>query len=204
VARTGRAPTAAPHPRRQSNAADGGPPRRLAVTVDFDRGCHNVLVGAVPVTGVALELEDFAANSERIMRWLEMGAAYFLVALFAIGVFDLGLSLYELLISGRFTDPDAVIDLIDTVLLLLIIVEVFQTVIAFSRNEPVIRIVINAALIAIARKVISYRPGEYQSIEEAFVAAGSFTLLLAVLVLAFFVIRQVDLEPLDPDMDEFQ
>jgi uncharacterized membrane protein (DUF373 family) len=153
---------------------------------------------------VAPDLEDFAANSERIMRWLEMGAAYFLVALFAIGVFDLGLSLYELLVSGRFTDPDAVIDLIDTVLLLLIIVEVFQTVIAFSRNEPVIRIVINAALIAIARKVISYRPGEYQSIEEAFVAAGSFTLLLAVLVLAFFVIRRVDLEPLDPDIDEFQ
>ncbi|WP_192918450.1 phosphate-starvation-inducible PsiE family protein [Salinigranum salinum] len=153
---------------------------------------------------MAFELEDFAANSERIMRWLEMGAAYFLVALFAIGVFDLGLSLYQLLVSGRFTDPDAVIDLIDTVLLLLIIVEVFQTVVAFSRNEPVIRIVINAALIAIARKVISYRPGEYQNIEEAFVAAGSFTLLLAVLVFAFFVIRRVDIEPLEPDPGELE
>jgi uncharacterized membrane protein (DUF373 family) len=149
---------------------------------------------------VALDLESFAAWSEHVMRWLEMGAALFLVALFAIGVFDLGLSLYQLLVSGRFTDPDAVIDLIDTVLLLLIIVEVFQTVIAFSRNEPVIRIVINAALIAIARKVISYRPGEYASIEDAFVAAGSFTLLLAVLILAFFVIRQVDIEPLESEL----
>nr|WP_236642365.1 phosphate-starvation-inducible PsiE family protein [Salinigranum halophilum] len=147
-----------------------------------------------------LDIESFAIQSERVMRWLEMGAAYFLVALFAIGVFDLGLSLYELLVSGRFTDPNAVIDLIDTVLLLLIIVEVFQTVIAFSRNEPVIRIVINAALIAIARKVISYRPGEYASIEDAFVAAGSFTLLLAVLILAFFVIRQVDIEPLESEL----
>ena len=135
------------------------------------------------------------------MRWLELGAALFLVALFAIGVFDLGLSLYTLLTSGRFTDPDAVIDLIDTVLLLLIIVEVFQTVIAFSRNEPVIRIVINAALIAIARKVISYRPSEYGSVEEAFVAAGSFTLLLAVLILAFFVIRNVDLDPLESSIE---
>ena len=150
---------------------------------------------------MAVDIEDFAARSESIMRWLELGAAYFLVALFAIGVFDLGLSLYDLLVSGRFTDPDAVIDLIDTVLLLLIIVEVFQTVVAFSRNEPVIRIVINAALIAIARKVISYRPGEYESIEQAFVAAGSFTLLLAVLVAAFFVIRRVDIEPLEPDLD---
>ena len=150
---------------------------------------------------MALELEDFAASSERIMRWLEMGAAYFLVALFAIGVFDLGLSLYELLVSGEFTDPNAVIDLIDTVLLLLIIVEVFQTVVAFSRNEPVIRIVINAALIAIARKVISYRPGEYASVDEAFVAAGSFALLLAVLILAFLVIRRVDVEPVDLEFE---
>ena len=148
-----------------------------------------------------LDIEDFAAPSERIMRWLELGAAYFLVALFAIGVFDLGLSLYILLVSGRFTDPNAVIDLIDTVLLLLIIVEVFQTVVAFSRNEPVIRIVINAALIAIARKVISYRPDEYASIEEAFVAAGSFALLLAVLIVAFFVIRRVDIEPVDLEFE---
>lgn len=147
------------------------------------------------------DIESFAVQSERVMRWLEMGAAYFLVALFAIGVFDLGLSLYELLISGRFTDPNAVIDLIDTVLLLLIIVEVFQTVVAFSRNEPVIRIVINAALIAIARKVISYRPGEYASVEEAFVAAGSFTLLLGVLIVAFFVIRRVDVDSIEPDLD---
>jgi uncharacterized membrane protein (DUF373 family) len=150
---------------------------------------------------VSYDIESFAVQSERVMRWLEMGAAYFLVALFAIGVFDLGLSLYELLVSGRFTDPNAVIDLIDTVLLLLIIVEVFQTVVAFSRNEPVIRIVINAALIAIARKVISYRPGEYESVEQAFVAAGSFTLLLAVLIVAFFVIRQVDVDTLDPGID---
>jgi uncharacterized membrane protein (DUF373 family) len=150
---------------------------------------------------VPLEIESLAASSERVMRWLEMGAAYFLVALFAIGVFDLGLSLYELLASGRFTDPNAVIDLIDTVLLLLIIVEVFQTVIAFSRNEPVIRIVVNAALIAIARKVISYRPNEYASVDDAFVAAGSFTLLLAVLIVAFLVVRRVDLEPLEADID---
>jgi uncharacterized membrane protein (DUF373 family) len=146
---------------------------------------------------VAFDIESVAAASEHAMRWLEMGAALFLVALFAIGVFDLGLSLYDLLVSGRFTDPDAVIDLIDTVLLLLIIVEVFQTVVAFSRNEPVIRIVINAALLAIARKVISYRPSEYGSVDDAFLAAGSFTLLLAVLILAFFVIRRVDIDPLD-------
>jgi uncharacterized membrane protein (DUF373 family) len=145
-----------------------------------------------------VSLEEYAERSESVMQWLELAAAYFLVVLFAIGVFDLALSLYELVASGDFTDPNAVIDLIDTVLVLLIIVEVYQTVVASSRNEPVVRIVINAALIAIARKVISFRPGEYESVEAAFVAAGSFALLLAVLVLAFFVLRRVDLGPMVP------
>lgn len=141
-----------------------------------------------------MRLETYAARSELVIKWLELAAAYFLVALFAIGVFDLGLSLWNLLASGEFTDPDAVIDLIDTVLLLLIIVEVYQTVIAFSRDEPVVRIVINAALIAIARKVISYRTSEFAGVEEAFIAAGAYTMLLAVLIVSFYVVRQVDVD----------
>jgi uncharacterized membrane protein (DUF373 family) len=138
--------------------------------------------------GEATEL--LAARAEDVMRWLELGAAYFLVVLFAIGVFDLGLSLVELFTTGRFIDPDAVIDLIDTVLVLLIIVEVFQTVIAFSRDEPVIRIVINAALIAIARKVISFRFSEFDNVyQDALVGAAALALLLAVIVGAFYVVR---------------
>lgn len=136
------------------------------------------------------------------MKWLELAVAYFLVALFAIGTFDLALSLYELLSSGQFTDPDQVIDLIDTVLVLLIIVEVYQTVVAFSRDEPVVRIVINAALIAIARKVISFRPHEYADMQTAFVAAGTFALLLAVLIAAFYVVRQVPVGSSNPMVDE--
>jgi len=140
--------------------------------------------------------ELFAKRAEGVMRWLELGAAYFLVALFAIGVFDLGLSLVELFSSGRFVDPDAVIDLIDTVLVLLIIVEVFQTVIAFARDEPVIRIVINAALIAIARKIISFRFSEFDNnYQEALVGSASLALLLGVIVAAFYVVRKTDPRP---------
>ncbi|MFB6097422.1 MAG: phosphate-starvation-inducible PsiE family protein [Haloferacaceae archaeon] len=141
---------------------------------------------------------DYVVRSEQAMRWLELAVAYFLVALFAIGAFDMGLTLYELLLSGRFTDPDQVIDLIDTVLVLLIIVEVYQTVIAFSRDEPVVRIVINAALIAIARKVISFRPHQYADMDTALVAAATFAVLLAVLIAAFYVIRTVPVEPDNP------
>jgi uncharacterized membrane protein (DUF373 family) len=136
-------------------------------------------------------IERAGRVSERAMQVLELGAAFVLVALFAIGVFDLLLSLYRLIESGSYVDPDAVIELIDTVLLLLIIVEVYQTVVAFIRDEDVIRVAINAGLLAITRKVIGFRTGEYASIEQALVAAASFALLLAVLIVAFFVIRRV-------------
>lgn len=133
------------------------------------------------------------------MKLLEVGTAYFLLVLFAIGFLDLILVLVELLASGEFTDPSQVIDIIDTVLVLLIIVEIHQTVVAFSRDEPVVRIVISAALIAITRKVISFRPGEYANIDDAFVAAVAFSLLLAVLVAAYFVVRRVDADAVPPD-----
>jgi uncharacterized membrane protein (DUF373 family) len=146
-----------------------------------------------------VDLESTAAFSERVMKWLELGAAYILVALFTIGVFDLGLTLYELLVSGEFTDPNAVIDVLDTVLVLLIIVEVYQTAVAFSRDEPVVRIVINAALIAVARKIISFRPGEYATPTDALISAGAFSLLLGVVIAAFYVVRQVDVADMVPD-----
>ncbi|QZY04162.1 phosphate-starvation-inducible PsiE family protein [Halobaculum roseum] len=133
------------------------------------------------------------------MKLLEVGTAYFLLALFAIGFLDLILVLVELLASGEFTDPNQVIDIIDTVLVLLIIVEIHQTVVAFSRDEPVVRIVISAALIAITRKVISFRPGEYANINDAFVAAVAFALLLGVLVAAYFVVRRVDTDAVTRD-----
>lgn len=146
-----------------------------------------------------MRIEDAVEPSEQGMKLLEVGTAYFLMVLFAIGFLDLLLVLAELLTSGQFTDPNQVIDIIDTVLVLLIIVEIHQTVVAFSRNEPVVRIVISAALIAITRKVISFRPDEYATIDDAFVAAGAFSLLLAVLIAAFYVVRRTKTDAITPD-----
>ena len=137
-----------------------------------------------------MDAEDYTRPSEAAIQWLELGAAYFLVVLLAIGVFDLGLSLYALIQSGRFTDPNAVIELIDTVLLLLIIGEVYETVIAVIRKENVLPVVVNAAFIAVARKVISFRNDEYASATDAFVAASSYAILLAVLLVALVIVRR--------------
>lgn len=124
-----------------------------------------------------------------VMQWLVLATAYFTLLLFLIGVFDLLLGLWDLIASGEFTNPLAVVRLLDTVLLLLIIVEVHRTLIAYARNEPVVRIVIGAAIIAIAREIISFRIDEFETATDGLIAAGGFGILLIGLVIAHFVVR---------------
>ncbi|MFC7116150.1 phosphate-starvation-inducible PsiE family protein [Natronoarchaeum sp. GCM10025703] len=128
--------------------------------------------------------------SESVMRWLVLATAYILLVLFLVGIFDVLIGLYELFVSGRFTQPVAVVDLLDTVLLLLILVEVHRTLVAYVRNDPVIRIVIGAAIIAIAREIISFRLADFPTANEALTAAISFTILLIVLVVAYYLVYE--------------
>ncbi|MCL9818227.1 phosphate-starvation-inducible PsiE family protein [Natronocalculus amylovorans] len=130
------------------------------------------------------------------MRWLVLATAYFTLVLFIIGVFDLLLGLWELVTTGRFTDPIAVVELLDMVLLLLIIVEVHRTLIAYARKEAVVPIVISAAIIAITREIISLRIDEFDTTGDAVNAAGALALLLVGLVIAYFVIRYMEAKEL--------
>lgn len=141
---------------------------------------------------MAARLSRFAEPSSEVMRWLVLATAYFLLILFLIGVFDLLLGLYELISTGRFTDPVAVVELLNTVLLLLIIIEVHRTLLAYVRQEPVIRIVIGAAIIAIAREIIGFRVDTFETSRDAFAAAGAFSLLLLVLISAYLAVWWID------------
>ncbi len=140
-----------------------------------------------------MEIRDATDPSATAMRWLVLGAAYFLLVLFVIGLFDMMLSLYDLFVTGRFTDPVAVVELLDIVLLLLIIVEVHRTLIAYAREEPVLRIVVSAAIIAVSREIISFRADEFETGDEALSAALAFAVLILVLIVGYFLLDRVDI-----------
>lgn len=77
--------------------------------------------------------EDQVVNLiERALRVIELAAAALFVVLFAIGVGDLALRIVRAAMSGRITQPNVVIGFIDTGLLLFIIVEVYETVVAYT------------------------------------------------------------------------
>lgn len=135
-----------------------------------------------------MDVDDHVAITERLIRALELTAAYVLVLLFGVGVFDLGLNIVTLVRTGRIAQTSAVIDLIDTVLLLFIIVEIYHTVIAYTREESVVRIVLVTGVIAITRRIISFHPAEYATPREALYPAVGFAVLLATLVIALYVV----------------
>lgn len=132
---------------------------------------------------------DFTSYSKDLLRWFVLTTTYFLLTLFLIGLFDLGLSLFQLIITGEFTDPVAVVSLIDTVLLLLIILEVHRTLIAYAADDPVLPIIVSAAIIAVARQIISFRVNEFATTSDAFPAALGLAALLLSLVIVFLAVR---------------
>lgn len=141
--------------------------------------------------------EHIVAFSERIMEAAEIAAAYVLVFLFIVGVFDLGLRIGDAVITAvrsrgasGITDPAVVIGFIDTALLLFIIVEVYQTVVAYTRASgamQIVRLVIYAGIIAMVRKAIIFRTDSYATIQEAFTAALAYTAILVGLGLVLFI-----------------
>jgi uncharacterized membrane protein (DUF373 family) len=136
-----------------------------------------------------MDVDDHVEITERLIQAIEIVAAYILVLLFAIGVFDLGLNIFQLVRTGEIAQTSAVIDLIDTALLLFIIVEIYQTVVAYTREQSVVRIVIVTGIIAVTRRIISFHPGETATVDALYVSLG-FAVLLAVLVAALFIVRR--------------
>jgi len=123
--------------------------------------------------------------TNRFIHAAELVAAAVFALLFAIGVVDLIIQIVGAVQSGRITDPLVVIGFIDTGLLLLIIVEVYETVIAYteeSETRRIVRLVIYTGVIAMVRKTIIFRTGEYATTQDALLAALAYTTLIIGLV----------------------
>lgn len=135
-------------------------------------------------------LKSVAVRSELFMEVLEILTALLMVVLFAVGVFDLGLRLFELGVNGTYTDPNEVVKLIDTALLLLIIVEIYRTIVAYIEDLKILPLVINVAIIAMARKVIIFRTGKFPTYSDALTAAAAYGLLLTILIGAFYFVHK--------------
>lgn len=131
---------------------------------------------------------------ERVLEIVELAAAVLFVLLFAIGVVDLALRIGRATLSGRITDPEVVIGFIDTGLLLFIIVEVYETVVAYTRGSEtreIVGLVVYTGIIAMVRKVIIFRTSVYETTTDALFVAVAYTLILIGLAIILLVERRL-------------
>ncbi|ERH13358.1 MAG: putative membrane protein [halophilic archaeon J07HB67] len=128
-----------------------------------------------PDMGRVVDASDF------LMHVVETGGAVVFALLFGIGLIDLVVLIVESVRTGAISDPAVVVTFVDRGLLLFIIAEVYQTVVAYVRGQSprrILRLVIFTGLIAIIRKVIVFRTEVYGSKIEALTVAGTYALLL--------------------------
>jgi len=157
-----------------------------------DRSAEGTDASAVGTPGRLPSATEYSQLTDRFVHFVELAAATVFAILFAIGVVDLSLQIVGAASDGSITDPLVVIGFIDTGLLLLIIVEVYQTVIAYtqeSETRRIVRLVIYTGVIAMVRKAIIFRTGEYATLEDALLAAVSYTVIIVGLVGLLFVER---------------
>ncbi|WP_435319736.1 phosphate-starvation-inducible PsiE family protein [Haloarchaeobius sp. TZWSO28] len=131
--------------------------------------------------------------SETVMRGVEFVAALVLVFLFAVGVLDLGMQIAGSVGTGDITDPLVVVGFIDTALLLFIIVEVYQTVLAYTRETQtteIVRLVVYTGVIAMVRKIIVFRTDVYPSKTDALLTAAAYTVVLVGLGVLLYIERR--------------
>lgn len=135
--------------------------------------------------GPTIDAMAVARVANRFIHAVELVAAWVFAVLFAIGVVDLMLQIIRAGRTGNITNPLVVIGFIDTGLLLLIIVEVYHTVIAYTQEtetRQIVRLVIYTGVIAMVRKAIIFRTSEYSSTQNALLASVAYTVLILGLV----------------------
>ena len=143
-----------------------------------------------PDMGRVVDASDF------LMHVVETAGAVVFALLFGIGLIDLVVLIVESIQSGEIRDPAVVVAFVDRGLLLFIIAEVYQTVVAYVRGQSprrILRLVIFTGLIAIIRKVIVFRTEVYGSKMEALIVAGTYALLLLGLGMVMFIDQRAGL-----------
>ena len=89
-----------------------------------------------------------------VVQVIEFFVASVLVLLAAIGAAALAFSVYGILAGGVAGSSDRFIAVLDLTLLIFVIAELFKIALAYIRHDDVIPTVMEAGLVAVARKIV--------------------------------------------------
>lgn len=128
--------------------------------------------------------ERFTGFIEDAVVVAEVIIAGIMVVLVFLGVGYLIMSVFNSMTAGFEFNHDALIKLLDVALIVFIIIELFRITLAYITGEHVMPTVIEAAFVAVGRKIVLF---EYKV--DGFYGAMALAALLAVVAIAHYVIQ---------------
>lgn len=142
------------------------------------------------------DVTTFTDWLQRSVTALQTGIALFLVVVLVVGVVNLVATFVQAALAVELLGYNNAIGLISTtidiVLYLFIVIELYRTIIAYVSAKNVVEAVVHAGLIAVVRQIIIFKPGDLESTEAALMTAGAYVLLLAGLLLGFYLVHRAD------------
>jgi len=98
----------------------------------------------------------FMKVMHRLVDSLERVLAVLLVIIAALGIVDLVAETYSAVADNGFLDPADILRLLDAVLVVFIVVELFNIALAYMAGKTVIATVMEAGLVAVVRKLVVF------------------------------------------------
>ncbi len=122
---------------------------------------------------------------DRIIVGIELLVAVILVALAALGLALVAVSAFDLVARGWNVSATSIIRVLDAVLIVFIVVELFKIAIAYMEHRNVMPTVLEAAFVAVARKLVVYEGGE-----ETLVKAGAMAILMLSIAASWWLLKR--------------
>jgi uncharacterized membrane protein (DUF373 family) len=125
---------------------------------------------------------------DTVVIWTEGFVAALLVVMAAWGAVSLVVSIWGLLRVGPAFDFNRYIAVLDVALVIFIIVELFRIAIAYLRHTDVIPTVLEAGLVAIARKLVTF--DTHAAAADVLMKAGALAVLLLAVALTWYLLAK--------------
>jgi uncharacterized membrane protein (DUF373 family) len=124
----------------------------------------------------------------RVVAWLERIVVVLLLLMAALAIVEVGIELYAAATDPGFLPPEAVLSVLDAVLIVFIIIELLNTAFAYIERRNVIGTVLEAGLVAIVRKLIVFDTEGAAS--QVFMKAGGLAVLIIAIGVTWYLLRR--------------
>lgn len=119
---------------------------------------------------------------------LERAIAFLLVVIAALGAVDLIVEMYNAVSERGYLTPDTILRVLDSVLVVFIVIELFNIALAYMKRKNVIATVMEAGLVAVVRKLVIFETNADAS--YVLMKAAALGILILAIGLTWYLLRR--------------